>query len=369
MIPHTANCALCHCRARRMLPLNDGRFICASCFDTLIYVHFPERYESVYRQYIWYNIARDRARQALIQHSRSRRAAVGVGGVCVVTALLSFATGGKYFFAVIITLFLWWMFYKRHRNLLTIWEEAFPPAEEPLIRHFYDPKAVLTDHDRRVLSVFDHWPGYPPYWEYVQKIVLDRDNKRCQVTGCPSRVQLNLHHIVPLSKGGSHAPDNLVTLCEFHHALEDDVSHEKTWSRVSTRFFTLVRQHLRSNPVNPGMHLVRAHLRRLELVTGEDLQQISDYYGFSCPYCSSKNLQIIVSCELRAVNVRCVSCKAELRGPRQLAEETGPLLGELLKITRNRGRWKARWEALSKRVVAEYRTWRCVKPPVFRTGK
>src|SRR5690606_34666818 len=50
----------------------------------------------------------------------------------------------------------------------------------------------------------------------VREFVAWRDGG-CRAAGCTSRHRLQPHHIVPRSHGGSHHPDNLVTLCWFHH--------------------------------------------------------------------------------------------------------------------------------------------------------
>jgi len=47
--------------------------------------------------------------------------------------------------------------------------------------------------------------------------VIERDGYRCAVPGCSSRRNLQDHHIVFRSAGGSNAPDNRITLCAFHH--------------------------------------------------------------------------------------------------------------------------------------------------------
>lgn len=39
----------------------------------------------------------------------------------------------------------------------------------------------------------------------------------CSIDGCQSRYRLQPHHIVRYSDGGSHHPDNLATLCWYHH--------------------------------------------------------------------------------------------------------------------------------------------------------
>lgn len=36
----------------------------------------------------------------------------------------------------------------------------------------------------------------------------------------------------PVAEGGTHAPDNLVSLCDFHHALEPEKGHERIWANI-----------------------------------------------------------------------------------------------------------------------------------------
>jgi 5-methylcytosine-specific restriction endonuclease McrA len=53
-------------------------------------------------------------------------------------------------------------------------------------------------------------------------IVNLRDHGECQKIGkdnkkCKSREFTEIHHIIPRSKGGSHDPENLITLCSGHH--------------------------------------------------------------------------------------------------------------------------------------------------------
>ena len=82
---------------------------------------------------------------------------------------------------------------------------------------------------------------------------------------------------------GMHTPENLVSLCDFHHALEPEKGHERIWGNIKTRYFTLVCDHERSNRVSDGTHAVRAHLRRLQLVSLDELRELTKTYGFSCP--------------------------------------------------------------------------------------
>jgi len=50
----------------------------------------------------------------------------------------------------------------------------------------------------------------------VRRFVAHRDGG-CTIGGCTSRYRLEPHHIVPRSRGGTHEPENLTTLCWFHH--------------------------------------------------------------------------------------------------------------------------------------------------------
>ncbi|MEA2000507.1 MAG: DUF222 domain-containing protein [Actinomycetota bacterium] len=52
----------------------------------------------------------------------------------------------------------------------------------------------------------------------VHKYVQWRD-KGCTVSGCSSRYRLQVHHIKHRAHHGDHDPDNLATLCWFHHHI------------------------------------------------------------------------------------------------------------------------------------------------------
>ena len=58
--------------------------------------------------------------------------------------------------------------------------------------------------------------GYPSDWRQRRERVLKRDHYRC--CNCRRyRPDLEVHHIVPKAKGGSHHVHNLVTLCQWCH--------------------------------------------------------------------------------------------------------------------------------------------------------
>ena len=71
---------------------------------------------------------------------------------------------------------------------------------------------------------------YPSDWDSRRRRVYRRDNYTCSNCGVrggaytnsrsSDGAQLHAHHIVPISKGGSHKTSNLKTLCaDCHHAI------------------------------------------------------------------------------------------------------------------------------------------------------
>ena len=58
---------------------------------------------------------------------------------------------------------------------------------------------------------------YNGRWRRVRRQVLERDGWRC--TACGAARRLEVHHEVPIAKGGKHYDiSNLVTLCYPCHA-------------------------------------------------------------------------------------------------------------------------------------------------------
>ena len=58
----------------------------------------------------------------------------------------------------------------------------------------------------------------------VRRKVKRRDHDRCRVPACRSAKNLDIHHIVPREKGGTHTIENLLTLCEGHHLAHHEGS-------------------------------------------------------------------------------------------------------------------------------------------------
>ena len=53
----------------------------------------------------------------------------------------------------------------------------------------------------------------------LRRVILHRDGNRCAADGCDSRNRLQPHHIIPWSEGGPTDPENLITLCWYHHHI------------------------------------------------------------------------------------------------------------------------------------------------------
>jgi hypothetical protein len=51
----------------------------------------------------------------------------------------------------------------------------------------------------------------------LRRAIIRRDGNRCVVDGCSSRNRLQVHHVIPWSRGGLTDPDNLITVCWYHH--------------------------------------------------------------------------------------------------------------------------------------------------------
>jgi 5-methylcytosine-specific restriction endonuclease McrA len=53
----------------------------------------------------------------------------------------------------------------------------------------------------------------------TRRLVLARDRHQCQTPGCTHTHFLEIHHIIPRTRGGTNDPENLTTLCSACHAL------------------------------------------------------------------------------------------------------------------------------------------------------
>ena len=65
-----------------------------------------------------------------------------------------------------------------------------------------------------------------------RRAVLARDGHRCRTRGCNAKHFLEVHHIVPRSRGGTNDEANLITLCSSCHRL----AHEQPANHLIQRF-------------------------------------------------------------------------------------------------------------------------------------
>lgn len=85
-------------------------------------------------------------------------------------------------------------------------------------------RAIIAQRKANIEArIFDGDVGYEPgerldprAWEVVRKAVLDRDGYICQGCAADDR-PLEVHHIVPIQRGGSNEMSNLNTLCDRCH--------------------------------------------------------------------------------------------------------------------------------------------------------
>lgn len=66
---------------------------------------------------------------------------------------------------------------------------------------------------------------YPDDWDKIRRQVFMRDNYRCQECGVHGdNAELHAHHQTPISEGGGHDINNLITLCQRCHNKKHDHS-------------------------------------------------------------------------------------------------------------------------------------------------
>jgi hypothetical protein len=77
-------------------------------------------------------------------------------------------------------------------------------------------RVIWTDRDKGPIAVSHLTEAIPPA---IRAWILHRDQGQCSIEGCRSRHRLQIHHIHQQHDGGDHSPDNLITLCWYHHHI------------------------------------------------------------------------------------------------------------------------------------------------------
>lgn len=71
---------------------------------------------------------------------------------------------------------------------------------------------IVDDEQGKPMHYGNSSRSIPPA---LRRAIIHRDRNGCVIDG--SRARLQVHHIVPRSEGGPTEPENLITLCWFHH--------------------------------------------------------------------------------------------------------------------------------------------------------
>jgi 5-methylcytosine-specific restriction endonuclease McrA len=74
--------------------------------------------------------------------------------------------------------------------------------------------------------------GKSSLWMSIRERIMERDNFSCKRCGkFVKEVNMEVHHIRPLHKGGKTEPSNLITLCESCHDVQHALISKVNWSR------------------------------------------------------------------------------------------------------------------------------------------
>lgn len=81
----------------------------------------------------------------------------------------------------------------------------------------YCNRFCLAAANPKTAHLNGNWQGGK--WKFIKEQTMIRDDYRCTVCGFDFHV--HVHHIVPLSEGGTNDFSNLITLCPNHHCMAD----------------------------------------------------------------------------------------------------------------------------------------------------
>jgi len=79
----------------------------------------------------------------------------------------------------------------------------------------YCNRHCLAAANPKVANLNGHWKGGK--WKFIKEQALLRDEYKCVICGFDFAV--HVHHITPLTKGGTNEFSNLITLCPNHHSM------------------------------------------------------------------------------------------------------------------------------------------------------
>ena len=108
----------------------------------------------------------------------------------------------------------------------------------------------------RLKSLYDYWLERPPDWEERRKYYLGQKPfcEEC-FSDINDNVILQVHHIIPISQGGSHKSDNFKVLCRTCHQLR----------HVGNNFNSI--SHIASNPFKQKLQILNEAIKNGEKVS------------------------------------------------------------------------------------------------------
>lgn len=204
----------------------------------------------------------------------------------------------------------------------------------------YAPPPIIAEEP--IDPQYDWWVDYPPDWNARRMAAKKRDGFQCQILGCPSIGDVDVHHIDPVESGSgklaNHQSDNLVCLCLFHHFLADNF-HPKVAERIHSPRYKAVPSYDRLNRRNRGDHRVDAHVQRISRASDQELKTIKARYGLECGSCGGSDFRMKTFPRSERLRVTCVGCLKAWSLFWGLAEEVGPPLTLILRATPNKVRF------------------------------
>lgn len=217
---------------------------------------------------------------------------------------------------------------------------ARPPSAVELVAPFSrradypPPGTILPEYDES-----EFWPT--PDWEARRAEVLLRDGHRCQAPGCLNEGSgLHAHHIKARWQGGNHRLENLVALCEVHHAL---VHLDTNALRIRNSRCAIVSRHWRRLPFSNERTEVVAYVRRFVLVRPDELKAIRERFKLACACGSLEwkgNFRAAKWMGSPLVWTACPQCNERWEFEAGLVEETGTQLALAFPPVSNSGRLK-----------------------------
>jgi 5-methylcytosine-specific restriction endonuclease McrA len=107
----------------------------------------------------------------------------------------------------------------RNQQRLRPYEERANNSKQELCK-------IDKSYNAEWVSTCETFNGYPPDWSDRCAMVKSRDRYKCTACSYPADFrrktrELHVHHIIPISEGGTNDLDNLITLCHICHRKID----------------------------------------------------------------------------------------------------------------------------------------------------